>query len=280
MTPQFMEALKRFDDAAAKGLVAQADVESLAKSLSAQQPTPLEMRVIGARYAQLHGWLKGSQASLNRFAPEAATAMESAFPELKVTAPFLELLQKYEARGGISKMTAEDVKALERSVKAEGPTSEEKLILQLHYAEDRGAAGYAPVGASNAPAAVKEMDHFIKKDLPKMGSPTGFGAAVQPDLAQRVETAVNFLARRHYVTLSWVPAPQPQDVTVTGYLLLYGNSSGSYTQQLLVNDPAAIGARTPNLGAGPWFFVCQTVGTVNGQTKNSTNSNEASTVVP
>jgi hypothetical protein len=238
------------------------------------------MRVIGARYAQLHGWLKGNQASIDRFEPQAASAMESAFPELKVSAPFLALLRQYDAKGGVSKMTAEDVKALERAVKAEGPTSEEKLILAMHYADDRDAAGLAPVGARNAPAAVKEMDHFIKKELPKLGSPVGFGAAVQPDLAQMVNTAVRFLARRHYATLSWVPAPQPQDVTVTGYLLLYGNSSGNYPNSLPINDPAAIGVRTPNLAAGPWYFVIQTVGTVNGQSKNSVNSNEASAVVP
>jgi hypothetical protein len=280
MTPQFMATLKNFDAAAAKGQLVQADVESLAAALRAQQPTPLEMRVIGTRYAQLRGWLKGNQASIDRFAPEAASAMESAFPEFKVTTPFVSILRQYDAKGGVAKMTADDVKALERAVKAEGPTSEEKLVLEMHYAVDRGATGLAPVGARNAPAAVKEMDHFIKKDLPKLGSPVGFGAATQPDLAQMVGTAIGFLTQRHYVMLSWVPAPQPQDVTVTGYLLLYGSSSGSYPNQLPINDPAAIGARTPNLSAGPYYFVIQTVGTVNGTTKNSANSNEASAVVP
>lgn len=63
-------------------------------------------------------------------------------------------------------------------------------------------------------------------------------------------------------TLSWTAPTTNADGTpltdLAGYRVLYGSTSGVYTQSL---DASASPTTVPNLAAGPWFFVVQALDT-------------------
>jgi hypothetical protein len=64
-------------------------------------------------------------------------------------------------------------------------------------------------------------------------------------------------------TLSWLPPTEQTDGSpigeLSGYRLLYGQSSGDYTQTVAINNPGITRYMIEGLTSGEWYFAIQTV---------------------
>ena len=64
-------------------------------------------------------------------------------------------------------------------------------------------------------------------------------------------------------TLSWLPPTESVDGSpigeLSGYRLLYGQSSGDYTQTVAINNPGITRYMIEGLTSGEWFFAIQTI---------------------
>jgi hypothetical protein len=64
-------------------------------------------------------------------------------------------------------------------------------------------------------------------------------------------------------TLSWLPPTERVDGSpigaLSGYRLLYGQSSGDYTQTVAINNPGITRYMIEGLTSGEWFFAIQTI---------------------
>jgi len=104
----------------------------------------------------------------------------------------------------------------------------------------------------------------------------GTASASLPGFAVDVVQAGNGSA-----TLSWVPPTTRSDgsalVNLAGYKVLYGRTSGSYSNLVTLNNPGLTAYVIENLASGRWFFAMTAF---DGGGAESNRSAEASKTIP
>ncbi len=82
-------------------------------------------------------------------------------------------------------------------------------------------------------------------------------------------------------TLSWVPPTTRSDgsalLNLAGYNIFYGRSSGSYSNEIALNNAGLTAHVIENLAAGTWFFA---VTAFDGNGMESSHSAEVSKTIP